>query len=125
MPNKEQYQRDKEKYKQYREKNKERIKENSKEYREKNKERIREYRENNKEQGKKSNRINTWKQTGVKSDDFNSLYDYYLNCKNCEECSVELVEGRYGNNRKCLDHDHITGEFRNVLCHTCNIKRWW
>jgi hypothetical protein len=140
MPNKEYYQKHKEDYKEYRENNKEYFKE----YREKNKEKqreyLKEYYQNNKEKineqsreyqkeykqteaGKKATRINNWKRMGVKSDDYNSLYEYYLNCKNCEECNVELVEGRYGNNKKCLDHDHNTGQFRNVLCCSCNTRR--
>ena len=117
----------KEYQKQYREKNKEKQKEYDKEYREKNKEKIKEKKKeyDQTEQGKKSSRIRNWKQIGVKSDDFNSLYDLYISVWNCEECNVELVEGRCGSNCKCLDHDHITGEFRNVLCNSCNTKRWW
>ena len=133
--------------KQFRENNKEKIAERGKKYYENNKEKIAErgkkYRENNKEKikenyydnrdkwleyyksdvGVKTRRISKWKSRGVVSDDWNALYEYYINCKNCEECDCELVEGMYGNNRKCLDHDHETGLFRNVLCHKCNINR--
>jgi len=130
--------------KEYRERNKEAITEYKKEYYDKNKdkklEQSKEYYQNNKdkikerqkeyskeyrktESRKKSNRIANWKSIGVISDDFNSLYEYYLNVEFCELCDVELVEGSYGNNKKCLDHDHITGEFRNVLCCWCNIIR--
>jgi hypothetical protein len=114
--------------KEYREKNKDKIKEKRKEYMkeytEKNKEKISEYgkKYNQTETGKKCNRITTWKQIGVKSDDYNSLYEYFINVKNCEECNVELVEGIVINGR-CLDHDHSTGLFRNVLCRSCNSKR--
>jgi len=75
------------------------------------------------ENGKKSKRISDWKYRGVKSDNFDELYEYYVNCWECENCGVELIEGLYGNNKKCLDHCHITGEFRNVLCHYCNLLR--
>ena len=95
-------------------------KEKRKEYYEKYREHDKAYRKT--EQGKKVSRINDWKIRGVINDDFDKLYDYYINCKYCEECEVELVEGNYGN-RRCLDHDHKTGEFRNVLCHGCNIRR--
>ena len=71
----------------------------------------------------KLKKIVKWKIRGVKSDDFSSLYDYYLNCKNCEECNVELVSGNLGANKRCLDHNHTTGLFRNVLCNTCNLRR--
>jgi hypothetical protein len=126
----------KEEYKEYRQKNKEKNKECIRLWREQNKEYLKEkgrlYREKNKEKnkeyhktenGKKSYIINGWKRINVKNDDFDKLYDYYLNCKNCEECNVKLTSGRCGANHKCLDHDHKTGEFRNVLCHTCNLKR--
>jgi vacuolar-type H+-ATPase subunit H len=136
---KEYREKNKEKIKEYREKNKEKIKELKKQYYQNNKEKIKEqkkkYRENNKEyyrekqkeyqqteQGKKSFKISDWKRAGVISDDFNSLYEHYINCKNCEECNVELQNGNLVNKR-CLDHDHKTGLFRNVLCNSCNLKR--
>jgi hypothetical protein len=35
-------------------------------------------------------------------------------------CDVKLTTGRCGGSRKCLDHCHITGKFRNIICHVCN-----
>jgi hypothetical protein len=124
----------------YYEKNKDKILEERKEHYEKNKDKIleqkKEYKLNNKdkikeknkeyfqtEAGKKSSRITKWKKRNVKSEDYDALYEYYLNCKYCENCEVELVEGSIGANKKCLDHDHKTGLFRNILCHSCNIRR--
>jgi len=78
---------------------------------------------NQTEKGKKANRIYAWKQMKVICDDWDALYEYYVNCWECENCGVELIEGNYGNNKKCLDHCHITGLFRNVLCHSCNLLR--
>jgi len=119
--------------KNYYEKNKEKIKETRKKYIENNKEKIacqvKEYAKNNKEKileyrktekCKKCFKISNWKKYGVVSDDFDKLYDYYINCRNCELCNIELIEGNCGNNKKTLDHDHDTGLFRNVLCNTCN-----
>ena len=100
---------------------KEKRKEYMKEYMKNYKEKFKEYKQT--EAGKKSGRITNWKKRGVIHDDFNSLYEYYINCKFCEHCNVELVEGSFGNNKKVLDHDHETGLFRNILCHICNCKR--
>ena len=123
----------KEYMKKYKENNKEKIKENRKKYDEENKEKIKErkkiYYQNNREKiyksdaGVKTRRIGNWKIRGVITDDFDSLYEYYINCKNCEECNCQLVEGNKGCNKKCLDHDHDTGQFRNVICHKCNLNR--
>ena len=108
-------------------KDKEKEKERQKKYYQNNKEKIKEKQENNKEQRKeyrksknyiKSMIITSWKRKGVINNDFDSLYEYYLNCKFCEECNNDLTLFK-----KCLDHNHETGEFRNVVCYSCNIKR--
>tara|TARA_R110000803_G_C11737131_1_gene290495 strand:+ start:186 stop:539 length:354 start_codon:yes stop_codon:yes gene_type:complete len=110
------------------EKQREYNKQYQKEWREANKEYHKEYQKeykkeyNQTEAGRKSRIICHWKSRGIYSENYNSLYEYYLNVENCEECDVELVEGIVSNGR-CLDHDHKTGLFRNVLCRSCNIKR--
>ncbi len=71
----------------------------------------------------KTSNISNWRYKGIKHDDFDALYEKYISTNNCEECNVELVGGRDSANRRCLDHDHVTGEFRNVLCHVCNLRR--
>jgi hypothetical protein len=72
--------------------------------------------------GKKSRRIAGWKQLGVISDDYEALYNKWKDTTHCEECNIELIGGN-GKNKRCLDHDHKTGLFRNVLCNRCNCKR--
>jgi len=133
MPSKKYYEKNKEKIKEQRKESDKRYaqsekgKETRQKYKqsEKGKEQVKKIQEEYRltEAGKKSFRISGWKQMKVNCDDWDELYEYYKNCWECENCGVELIEGNYGNNKRCLDHCHITGKFRNVLCHYCNVLR--
>jgi len=117
----------KEYLREYRRKNRERLTEYHKTYREEHKDKIVEYEkersENKKEyyktpNGIKSRKINKWKSRGVISNDFDTLYDLFINtdkCMYCEKVFVDSVD-------RCLDHDHETGLYRAVLCRSCNVK---
>ena len=103
---------------------KEKEQEQQREYRAEHKEETAKYNKEYRatEKGIKKHRISMWKQLGVISDNWDLLYEKYINTTNCENCDVELVEGRFGNNAKHLDHDHITGLFRAILCKHCNTE---
>jgi len=73
-------------------------------------------------QYKKSNTICNWKTKGLIGD-YEAIYDRYINTNNCDLCNILLCEGRKGGNKKCMEHDHNTGEFRNVVCHACNMNK--
>lgn len=127
--------------KEYQKNNKEKVSAIQKRYYEKHKEErieyIREYQKNNKEKkfnyqkeyrktpnGIKSQMISNWKQRGIKSDNYDMLYNNYLSETHCDLCRVEF--GKMGDGTgtfKCCDHDHDTGLFRNFLCNICNIRR--
>tara|TARA_R110000787_G_scaffold213169_1_gene322740 strand:- start:39 stop:467 length:429 start_codon:yes stop_codon:yes gene_type:complete len=128
--------------KQYREANREKINNRMKQYYIDNKEvrnnYNRQYQEAHKEQQRQYNRtpgrkkimrISNWKKYGVKLPDdypdWSLFYDEeYVKTTKCEECFVELTEAdRLTPTTKVLDHCHTTGDFRNILCHACNIKR--
>ena len=109
--------------KKYRLKNIEKVREYDIKYKLENKEaHAKQYKEySNTPNGLKVRRICQWKRRGVITDDWDMLHQHYLLTSHCEECHVYL-EGKKGD-RKCLDHCHTTGEFRNILCHVCNFKR--
>lgn len=90
----------------------------AKRYYEKNKEKISQ--KNKDPERIKALTISRWKNNyKVICDDFNSLYDKYKSSTNCEKCNKEFNNENH-NDKKCLDHDHETGLFRNMLCMRCN-----
>ena len=56
-----------------------------------------------------------WTNRGLNMDDFDNIYDRYINTECCDLCKCS-----FENAKKCMDHNHITGEFRNVVCQKCN-----
>ena len=112
--------------KRYYEKNKLKMKENAKLWRENNQEQyllyLKNYRDT--EKSTKGRRIGHWKNRGVICDDWNVLYDKYINTSNCEKCGILLTyDKKQTKTTKHLDHDHNTGLFRNILCMVCNTHR--
>jgi hypothetical protein len=110
----------------YKAKNKELLKQKNKEYRERNKEkcfeRTKKCFDANPEMYIKTKRISVWKNYGIIHDDYNALYDKYLNTNNCEECGIQMCFGK-GKDARCVDHDHETGMVRNIICRSCNSRR--
>ena len=75
------------------------------------------------EKGKMNTKISKWKNSyGLiceSRDDYELIYFTWLNSSRCEECNIEYTK----ENKKCMDHCHDTGLFRNILCNSCNTKR--
>jgi len=62
--------------------------------------------------------LRNWKNSGVKYDDFESLYLTYINTMECQHCH----KGFKNNRDRCLDHCHETGQFRKIVCRACNVN---
>jgi len=116
--------------KEYYLKNKEKIKQKASIYfiqnREKIKIKAKEYYINNvdyykSEEGYKKSRISKWRCRGLITEDIDKLYEYYLSIEECENCGIELNQDEA--TKKCMDHCHQTGQFRNILCKSCNTIR--
>ena len=69
--------------------------------------------------GKKMNTCSSWRGQGLITDDIDAVYERYINSNNCECCGNEYKANR----DKHMDHNHTTGEFRNILCRRCNQLR--
>ena len=76
--------------------------------------------------GIKFRRIGHWRNRGVFdhfNDNHETLYKIYQSTKFCENCNVELNIEEDSRTKKCLDHCHTSGYFRNILCCSCNRIR--
>jgi hypothetical protein len=125
--------------KKYRKENKEKISEKKKKYDQENKEGKavynKKYKKDNKEKivkqmkeydqtpaGKKSHTMSDWRQRGSIDPDMDEIYDKkYLPATHCQVCKKEF-KNSYD---RCMDHDHETGLFRQVLCRSCNNCDSW
>jgi hypothetical protein len=56
---------------------------------------------------------------GLTEVEFLSLRDSQNNC--CKICG----RAEYGQKRLAIDHDHVTGKVRGLLCASCNTKLGW
>jgi len=93
-----------------------------KEYYQRNKEKLRqqqkEWRQNNKEKTKKSNTLGEWKSNGLISENYDQVYQLYLDSTQCSKCGYQYTK----QNVKCMDHCHTTGKFRAIVCNLCNTN---
>ena len=65
----------------------------------------------------KTHTLNQWRTRGLNMDNVDEIYNRYIYCKECEWCHTPFKSRR----DRDMDHCHLTGEFRGILCHQCNI----
>ena len=57
-----------------------------------------------------------WKSRGLITDKFEEIYNKYIYATHCELCNKQFENTR----ERQMEHDHQTGEFRNIVCRSCN-----
>jgi len=98
-------------------KRKERL-ENLKEWKHNNKTKVCEALKKYKKKNYKIIKINEWVKFGICEDFLDEIFEIYINTFECDFCK-KAIDGK----NRHLDHDHKTGEVRNILCMYCNIMR--
>jgi hypothetical protein len=66
--------------------------------------------------------IRNWKKRGLilkEGQTYKQIYSYVMTIKRCERCGINF-DDEIHNNKRCMDHNHKTGFFRQVLCMKCN-----
>lgn len=64
----------------------------------------------------KSRNKSKWKHRGLNMDNFEEIYNRYIYATHCELCNKEFISCKH----RVMDHCHTTGNFRNIVCHSCN-----
>jgi len=68
------------------------------------------------------NTITNWKRRGLilkEGQTYKDIYSYVMSVERCERCGINFYDEIH-NNKRCMDHNHKTGFFRQVLCQNCN-----
>tara|TARA_R110002051_G_scaffold308899_1_gene381183 strand:+ start:213 stop:581 length:369 start_codon:yes stop_codon:yes gene_type:complete len=72
-------------------------------------------------QGIKTKTINNWKSSThvlEEGETWEYIYKEYLEATDCNGCQRPFEECK--GKKKCLDHNHLTGFIRAILCSRCN-----
>ena len=73
----------------------------------------------------KDYQIRSWLRAGLKEGalSYDDVYEIHMAKETCDKCQVTLTLAKDGwsSTTKCMDHDHVTGEYRATLCNSCNL----
>jgi len=63
----------------------------------------------------------SWKNGGliITEEEFELIYNEYIYATNCDLCNKEFKTRK----DRHMEHNHQTGEFRNIVCSSCNQKK--
>jgi len=64
----------------------------------------------------KNDKKSNWKKYGLNMDNFEEIYNKYIYATHCELCNKQFKSSR----ERQMEHNHQTGEFRNIVCNRCN-----
>lgn len=67
----------------------------------------------------KSEKKSNWIRSGLIMDNFDEIYNKYIYATNCDLCDKVFPNTK----DRQMEHDHKTGEFRNIVCMRCNAKK--
>ena len=70
------------------------------------------------EEHKAKTRYN-WKKRGLNMNNFEEIYNNYIHSKYCELCNKQFTKTI----DRQMEHCHETGEFRNIVCNSCNALK--
>ena len=59
-----------------------------------------------------------WRKNGLNMDNVDEIYNKYIQYSECDWC-CKPFESRLD---RCMDHCHLTGDFRGFLCRHCNVN---
>ena len=60
-----------------------------------------------------------WKKNGLIMDNFEEIYNKYIYATHCQLCNKQFKNTK----DRQMEHCHQTGEFRNIVCNSCNQKK--